>query len=144
MELYPLLLSLHNLLRWLVLLLGLLSLFALSRPLGPMARVYALGFAHAFTLQLILGLLLLWQSPLLAPAYRNLALARENPEVGFFLLEHWVGMVLALGLAHMARAKAEKAVQGASKEGKKAFWFTLASLLLTLFSIPWWRPWMRL
>lgn len=101
-----------------------------------MARVYALGFAHAFTLQLILGLLLLWQSPLLAPAYRNLALARENPEVAFFLMKHWVGMVLALGLAHMARAQVEKAP-------RKALWFILAALALTLFSIPWWRPWIR-
>ncbi|MGQ9735421.1 MAG: hypothetical protein ACUVUP_02365 [Thermaceae bacterium] len=70
---------------------GLLSLWALFRGL-PTARVYASSYAHAYTLQLVLGLLLLWQSSLLAPAYRNLALAWENPEVGFFLFEHWVGM----------------------------------------------------
>ncbi|KGQ22489.1 hypothetical protein [Thermus filiformis] len=135
MELYPLLLSLHNLVRWLVLLSGLLSLYALWRGL-PTARVYASGFAHAFTFQLLLGLLLQWQSPLLAPAYQNLALARESRELSFFLMEHWVGMLLALGLAHAARAQV-------GKNPRRALGFTLAALALTLLSIPWWRPLLR-
>ncbi len=125
------LLFLHNLVRWLVLAFG---LYALGRP-EP--RPGAL-FAHTLTLQVALGVVLAFLSPLVQGALANLEAALATPgEARFFVAEHWVGGLVALGLAHGGLAQARKGRPLA----RLLFGLALAVLLL---SIPWFRPLFRL
>ncbi|GAA6734873.1 hypothetical protein YIM1640_20240 [Thermus oshimai] len=127
---YEVLLPLHNLLRWFVLLFG---LWALLRP-EPRPGAF---FAHALTLQVVLGLLLAFVSPLFQGALAALGeVMRAGGEPRYFVAEHWVGGLLALGLAHAGLARARK--------GQGARLLFALSLLVLLLSIPWFRPLLRL
>ncbi|GLV47959.1 hypothetical protein TJA_11170 [Thermus sp. LT1-2-5] len=125
------LLFLHSWVRWLVLLLG---LFALLRP-EPRLGAF---FAHALTLQVVLGVALAFASPLFQGALANLPAAMEaGGEARYFVAEHWVGGLVALGLAHAGLARARKG------KPRARLLFGLA-LLALLLSIPWFRPFFRL
>ncbi|MGC8877446.1 hypothetical protein [Thermus sp.] len=128
---YEALLFLHGLVRWLVLAFGLWALWR------PEARPEAL-FAHALTLQVVLGVVLAFISPLVQGALANLEAAVATPgETRFFVAEHWVGGLLALGLAHAGLSQARKGKPLA----RLLFGLALGALLL---SVPWFRPLLRL
>ncbi|WP_105317538.1 hypothetical protein [Thermus tenuipuniceus] len=128
---YEAALVLHNLVRWLVLAFGLWAAFR------PEARPGAF-FAHTLTLQVVLGLLLAFLSPLFQGALANLEVAMQTPgEARYFVAEHWVGGLVALGLAHAGLSQARRA------KPRARIFFALALALLIL-SIPWFRPLLRL
>lgn len=128
---YEILLFSHNFVRWLVLLFGLWAL------LRPESRPGAF-FAHTLTLQVLLGLALALASPLFQGALASLGEAMRTPgEVRYFVAEHWVGGLVALGLAHAGLSQARKG------KPRARLLFALA-LALVLFSIPWFRPLLRL
>ncbi|WP_022797455.1 hypothetical protein [Thermus islandicus] len=128
---YEALLVLHSLVRWLVLLFG---LWALLRP-GPRPGAF---FAHTLTLQVLLGLALAFASPLFQGALAALGQVMRTPgEARYFVAEHWVGGVVALGLAHAGLSQARKG------KPRARLLFALALLVLAL-SIPWFRPLLRL
>ncbi len=128
---YEALLFLHNLVRWLVLLFG---AWALLQP-GPRPGAF---FAHTLTLQVVLGVVLAFLSPLFQGALASLQETMATPgEARYFVAEHWVGALLALGLAHGGLSQARKGRPLAR------LLFGLALLLLFL-SIPWFRPLFRL
>ncbi|WP_337844786.1 hypothetical protein [Thermus sp.] len=127
---YEVVLTLHNFLRWAVLFFG---LWAVAQPQPRPAAL----FAHALTLQVVLGLLLAFVSPLFQGALAALGeVMRAGGEPRYFVAEHWVGGLLALGLAHAGLARARKG-------GSPRLFFAL-SLLVLLLSIPWFRPLLRL
>lgn len=124
------LLFLHNLVRWLVLAFGLWALFR------PGVRP-GLLYAHTLTLQVVLGVVLAFVSPLFQGALANLEGVMQTPgEARYFVAEHWVGGLLALGLAHAGLAQARKG------KPRARLLFALA-LGLLLLSIPWFRPLLR-
>ena len=57
----------------------------------------------------------------------------------FYLVEHSVVMLVALGLAHAGRSLSKKAEVDGRKHMRAAIFFTIA-LLLVLALIPWNRP----
>ncbi|WP_038058519.1 hypothetical protein [Thermus amyloliquefaciens] len=124
-------LLLHSLVRWLVLAFGLWAVFR------PEARPGAF-FAHTFTLQVVLGVVLAFLSPLFQGALANLeAVMQTGGEARFFVAEHWVGGLIALGLAHAGLSQARRG------KPRARLLFALA-LALLLLSIPWFRPLLRL
>ena len=128
---YEAVLVLHNLLRWFVLSLGLWALF---RP-EPKPGAF---FAHALTLQVVLGVVLAFVSPYFQGLLAAFGEAmRAGGEARFFAAEHWVGGLVALGLAHAGLARARRGKPGA----RLLFGLALGVLLL---SIPWFRPLVRL
>ena len=62
---------------------------------------------------------------------------RAGGEARFFAAEHWVGGLVALGLAHAGLARARRGKPGA----RLLFGLALGVLLL---SVPWFRPLVRL
>ncbi|MFD3005802.1 hypothetical protein [Thermus tengchongensis] len=127
---HEVLLVLHNLLRWFVLAFGLWAL------LRPEARPGAF-FAHTLTLQVVLGVVLAFASPLVQGALLALdEVMRAGGEPRYFVAEHWVGGLIALGLAHAGLAQARKG-------GRWARPLFALALLLVLLSIPWFRPLLR-
>lgn len=128
---YEALLFLHNLVRWFVLAFGFLALWR------PGAKEGAF-FAHALTLQVVLGVILAFVSPYFQGLLAAFGEAmRAGGEARFFAAEHWVGGLIALGLAHAGLSQARKG------KPRARLLFALA-LALVLFSIPWFRPLLRL
>lgn len=101
---YSTVLLVHSWLRWVVLIIGLLALF---RPPQRIDRDSAGRlFTIALDLQFVVGLLLyLAFSPLTHAAFQNMGAAMQNGQIRFWVVEHPFGMLIAIALAHLGRAK---------------------------------------
>lgn len=153
--LYPFILFLHGLTRWLVLVGGLwlvlASISSLGRP-GPVGaspvrmpwRVY-MGGIH---LQFLLGLVLLFISPLALATWSDMGTAMKVRPMRFFTVEHTTMMLVALVVAQMGSSRVRRAVD-ARGAARTSLVFGAISLLLILAAIPWpfmgeiARPWLR-
>lgn len=155
MATYPFVLFLHGLTRWVVVLGGLwLVLAAVSSlnrtssadvsPVRVPWRVY-MGGLH---LQFLLGLVLLFVSPLAQAAWADLGGAMRVRPMRFFAVEHTSMMIVALVIAQMGSIRARKA-HDAARAARLTLTFGGISLLLILAAIPWpffgeiARPWLR-
>jgi hypothetical protein len=139
---YAVLLTLHSLVRWLVL----ISLLA------AIVRAYQGWFQHKpFTkrdhtirsvavttahLQLVLGLCLYAISPVVRYFLNYFKVAVHEREIRFFGMEHVTMMVLAIVLLTIGSAKAKRQKTDEQKFKTMAIWFTIA-LVIIFLSIPW-------
>lgn len=143
---YSFVLAVHNILRWVVIILAILALVrAYSGWLGKRDwtatdRKVGIFFASAMDVQLLLGLILyIVLSPTTRTAFSDFGAAMRIADVRFFALEHIFYMVVAVVLVHIGTAMARKATQAVDKHRRAALWFTLAGLALVL-GMPWFRP----
>jgi len=140
---YPTLLVIHSLLRWVVLgaaVIALLRAFggwSSGRPWTPTDEKVGKQFILFLDLQFVVGLLLYVAfSPLTTAAFADFGAAMRDSIMRFWAVEHITAMVIALALAHIGRVKARKLVDNRSRHRTTAIYFGLA-LLLILASIPW-------
>jgi hypothetical protein len=140
---YTPLLLLHSWLRWAVIIAGLLAVArALAgartrRPFTPLDQSTARGFTLALDVQLLLGLVLhLGVSPFTTEAFGDFGATMRNAPLRFFVVEHPVGMLIAVALAHIGNARLKKRSESAARH-KIAFVFFGLALLIILLSIPW-------
>lgn len=154
---YPVVLFLHSLLRWLVLIAGLACVArAFAGWLGakgwrPLDDRLGLLFTAGMDVQLLIGIVLyLFLSPLTAAALRDFGGAMSNAGLRYFAVEHVALMLLALILAHLGRARSRRAREDAARHRAAAIFYLLAVLAI-LAAIPWpfltvgsGRPWFRL
>ncbi len=145
---YDLLLSIHNIARWLVLLAAIYLIYRSlsglrSRTYEPADRQAGQVYTGLMDLQLVLGILLLILSPLVQSAWGNFGAAMQNSQTRFFVAEHWVLMLAAVVLAHVGSTRVKKATEALLKQRQALIWYGL-SLALMLLAIPWWRPLLRL
>jgi uncharacterized membrane protein len=142
---YTLLLSIHDDLRWLVLLSALVAVIAAltgllgGRPFRPLGRVTGVVFISVMDLQFLLGLILCFLSPWVARFWSSPGAAMKVKEARFFGMEHLVIMIAALALAHVGAARSKRAGDDAKAYRTALVWFSV-SLVLILAGIPWWRP----
>jgi hypothetical protein len=143
---YPITLAIHNIVRWIVLILGVLAAArALSGWFGRRAwtetdRKTGAFFGMALDIQFLLGLLLYFLlSPITTAALRNFGAAMSNPVARFFALEHVLYMVIAIVLAHMGSALARRAASDQIKFRTASIFFSL-SIVAILLGMPWMRP----
>jgi len=140
-------LVLHSLLRWLVLLTGLLALSrALAGVLGPRrwtptddrsGRLFVLSI----DVQTLLGLVLYGVlSPITKGALEDMAVAMRNSTLRFWAVEHITMMLVALVLAHVGRARSKRVSPDSARHRQAAIFFMLA-LVLVFMAMPW--PWAR-
>lgn len=139
-------LVLHSLLRWLVLLAGLLALIrALTgifgpRPWTPTDDRASRLFAITLDVQVVIGLVLYGVlSPITRGAFENLGAAMGNSTLRFWAVEHVLLMLIALALVHVGRARARRARHDSVRHRQAAIFFGIA-LVLVIVAIPW--PWM--
>jgi hypothetical protein len=140
---YATLLLVHSLLRWLVLLAGLVAAVRglsgwRSRRLWTLPDERA-GFWFTLTLdlQFLLGLLLyVALSPLTRGAFQDFGGAMRDSVLRFWAVEHVFGMVVGIALAHIGRSRIHKTGNDARRHRLAAIFYTLA-LLAILASIPW-------
>jgi len=143
---YSVVLSLHNIFRWVALILGVLA--AVKAFLGlfqgtewtELDRKFGLYFTISIDIQLLLGLVLYFVlSPITTVAVRDFGTAMSNSGIRFFAFEHALMMLLAVVFAHLGSALPKRVDESKAKHRRAAIWFTLAVLAM-LMGIPWMRP----
>ncbi|MEW5914932.1 MAG: hypothetical protein AB1762_00945 [Gemmatimonadota bacterium] len=140
------LLGTHNILRWLVLVIGVVALIRSLRGLASgslwtRAEAASLsGYANILGLQMLVGLgLYFFTSPVGMQALGDMGTAMRDPNARFYAVEHPLAMLLAVALAHIALARTKKAATDAARFRTAALLITL-SLVLVLARMPWARP----
>jgi hypothetical protein len=140
---YSPLLFLHSWLRWAVILTGLFAVVrALTGGKGDRAWTPAdarpgLFFIISLDLQLLIGLALyLVFSPTVQAAFGNIGAAMKDSAYRFYVVEHLAGMIVAIALAHIGRAKSKKAATDAARFKSAGIFYAIA-LVIILLSIPW-------
>ncbi|MEW6421854.1 MAG: hypothetical protein AB1511_09025 [Deinococcota bacterium] len=140
--LYVILLTLHNLTRWLVLLAGVWGLLRAFRGVGGVQTFTSTDqravtlFMSSLHLQVILGLLLF-----AVVGMQNIPAFAGAPRPGF-TWEHLGLGLLAAVFATLGNALTKRAASNQAKFRTASFW-TILSLLAVLLAIPWWRPLLR-
>ncbi len=139
---YTILLSIHSILRWIVLIS---LLFAIYRAYSGLfskrtytkfdnsVRSWTLIIAH---IQLLEGIILYFISPLIKYFLHNFKDAVHQGEIRFYGMEHTSMMLLAIVILTIGSAKTRRKKTDANKFKTMAIWFTIG-LLIILVSIPW-------
>jgi hypothetical protein len=140
---YLFVLSVHNILRWLVIITAILALVRAYRGWSgkmewlKMDDRAGILFTSMVDMQLLVGLILyLFISPITTGAFANLSIAATDRVTAYFTFEHGFAMVAAMALAHIGRAIAKKATIAQAKFRTAAIWFSF-SVLVILIAIPW-------
>ena len=136
---YSNLLTIHNLLRWIV--LGFLLVAIVISFLGAFGKkkwsemdrkVYLLA-TISLDLQVLAGLVLhLFFSPITKAGFTDLGNAMRVDELRFYLIEHGFFMFGALIIAHIGSIMAKKANKDTVMYKRYAVWFTIAAVILFL------------
>lgn len=138
MSIYPIIVHIHSILRWLVL------LFMIGAILNAGSRLkwktshdfrnYSFGRLTLILvhLQLVLGLILYFLSPKVVFA----AASMKDSLLRFFLVEHIGLMIIAVILITMGFVKSDRAAEELKRNRFILFYYSIA-LLLILVSIPW-------
>ena len=116
----------HSLLRWFVLAA---AVYAVVRAFS---RDYSAGrwFSRLLDLQVAIGLIVFWLSPITSSALSNMGGAMQNRVARFWTVEHAFSMIVAVALVHIGVARARKG------KGGVAVLYLLA-LVAILIGIPW-------
>jgi hypothetical protein len=149
------LLLLHSILRWVILVL---LVFAIVKSYSGMtagrsfaegdrkAGLFLMIAAHT---TLLLGLVLWFfgQFGLSFALDNGMGVVMKNSVMRYWVVEHFVGMLIAIVLITIGRGLAKKSIPDAVKF-KRAFWLFLVALIIILATVPWpfragvGRPWL--
>lgn len=138
------LLHLHNLLRWVVLILLLISIFksytggSSNRAFSPGDRKTWLFTMIAAHITLLLGLYqwLIGRYGLLSYVKPEGSSMMKDPFLRFFQVEHPVSMLLAIVFITLGYGMSKKPVEDGVKF-KKALRYFILALILILAAVPW-------
>ncbi|MBL0339701.1 MAG: cytochrome B [Bacteroidetes bacterium] len=139
---YTGLLHTHSILRWIMLLLLIMTVFRSyngwkskrSFTSGDKKlTLFTLIFSHV---QLLIGFLLYMVSPLVQAAMADMGAAMKDRMLRFWAVEHIAVMIIAILIITIGNALSKRAVNDTIRF-KKIFIFFLTGLLLILISIPW-------
>jgi hypothetical protein len=141
---FSVLLQLHNILRWVILVLLLLSIiqsligWIKHRELREGdAKLWLFTMISVHTTLLIgLILLLFGRYGILNSGLPEGVNLMKDKFYRFFWVEHPVGMLIATALVTIGRGVVKKQVSDPLKY-KRAFWFFLLALVIILATIPW-------
>jgi hypothetical protein len=144
--LHSITLGLHNIMRWVVVIVGIVAVVRAflgvygRRPFAALDNRLSLAFTISMDVQLLLGLLLYAVlSPLTTGLFSDFGGAMADSRARFWLVEHISVMILAVVLAHIGRSRAKKAETDSAKHKQIAIFFTIA-LIAIFAATPWFRP----
>ena len=132
----------HSMIRWLVLVSLLYSIYrAYKGYISPLkftkidntVRHWTATISH---IQLVIGIVLYTQSPMIKYFWHNFHEAVQNSDALFFGLLHIVFMLLAIILITIGSALAKRKQTDKEKFKTMLVWFSTA-LLIILIAIPW-------
>lgn len=140
---YTGLVHLHNLLRWIILLLLIVAIvrhfvgMTGKKPFTKGDKKVDLFLMTTTHIQFLLGIIQWFFGDFGYNLIGNgMGEVMKNPVFRFWVVEHPVGMFIAVALITVGRGVAKKNIPDASKH-KRAFWFFLIALLVILASVPW-------
>lgn len=139
---FPTILALHSLVRWLVLAGLLVALFRAyhgwfsKREFAKSDNAIRHWTATIAHIQLILGLWLYVISPITAYFLNHFSEAVHQRDLRFFGMEHSLMMFIAITVITVGSAKAKRKANDREKFRTMAIWFTIG-LFIILASIPW-------
>jgi hypothetical protein len=139
---YTGLLHLHSFLRYVALILLILSVYKFitgffqKRTYEKSDDKLSLFTFISMHLQLTIGLILYFISPMLQAARSDMAASMKDPVLRFWSVEHISVMICAITLITVGRITAKKMSIDAAKFKRQAIFFTIG-LILILISIPW-------
>lgn len=143
---YTFFLSIHNIMRWVVLIAGVITAVRAligwfgKRPWESLDDRLGLIFTVSLDIQLLLGVLLYFVlSPITTSALRDFGGAMSNADSRFWAIEHITIMFIAVVLGHVGRALSRRASDSTKKHQRAAIFYTLAVLAI-LAGTPWFRP----
>ena len=143
---YPIVLGLHNLMRWAVIGVGLWAVVRFWR--GWMARAVwtdtdaaaARWWVTLLDVQFVLGLLLYFVlSPLTRRAFSDMGAAMREPSVRYFVADHVGIMLAAIVVAHVAMVRVRRSRTDSARFQTAAIWLGIALAAIIGF-VPWMRP----
>ena len=142
-NLYNVLLHVHSAGRWVVLVLLLFGIFnsliAGNRPYIRTDNRLGLFNTIAADLMLLIGIVLYFVGPrgyTLIEQSGGMGAVMKDPTLRFFVVEHILGMLIAVILIHIGKAQGRKAISDKAKHRRTMIFYFLA-LLIILASIPW-------
>lgn len=139
---FPILLALHSLTRWLILITIIWSIVSAYRgykkhrkftKVDNWLRLVTVSFVH---IQLITGGWLYWISPIVDYFLNNFSVAVHQTQARFFGMEHITMMVLGVSLVTIGSSLARRKKKDQEKFKAIYVWYSIA-LLVIFFSIPW-------
>lgn len=140
---YLLTLTLHSLLRWVVILTGLLATvqavnaWLKQSPWTRSDERLGLIFVISLDLQVVVGFVLyLFLSPVTTSAIRNLGATMSDSTARFWTVEHLSVMFFALAVVHLARVRLRHIHDPVAKHRLAALRLAIA-LLLIAAGTPW-------
>lgn len=151
---YSGLLHLHNLMRWVLLILLLIALYKHyagmtgKKPFSNGDKKIGLFLMIAAHTTLLIGLYQWFAGSFGFKLIQNTGMGEvmKNSVSRFWAIEHLLGMLVAIILITIGRSVSKKTLNDVSKH-KKTFWYFLIALLIMIISIPWpfregvGRPW---
>jgi len=141
-SLHDILLHVHSVGRWLLMLLLLIAIFnslvAGQRPFIKSDARTGLILTIVADTMLLLGLALWFFGPFGYAVIQSMGFkaAMQNDGARFFVMEHTVGMLIAIVLIHIGKAQAKKKIIDRKKHVRTMV-FYLVALLVILASVPW-------
>ena len=138
------LLFIHNLLRWVILLLLVLSIFRAYRGwksrkiFGKSDRQLGLFLMISAHIQLVIGLIQWVTGPVgLAQIRSNgMGAVMKDSVSRYWAVEHFAAMLIAIVLITIGRSITKKSISDTFKF-KRSFWMYLFALILILATAPW-------
>lgn len=142
---YQALLPIHNVLRWVVIVAAAVAVAGAwhglfkGREFGKGDRLRGVAYVASMHTQLLLGLTLYVNSPLVRAAMDDVGAAMGVRGMRFFLVEHTFLMILAVIVVQAGSVLSKRADDDRKKHKRAAIFYTLG-LVLILGGIPWFRP----
>lgn len=142
---YQALLSIHNVLRWAVLVAAVVAIGGAwhgvfkRRAYEAGDRIRTVAFVASMHLQLLLGLVLYANSPIVRQAFSDPGAAMGERGLRFFFVEHLVLMIAAVVVVQLGSIQAKRAPEDFQKHRRAAILSTVG-LVLILAGMPWFRP----
>jgi hypothetical protein len=135
---------LHNIIRWVILVLMLIALsrhfvgMTRKRPFTAGDRKVGTWLFISANIQFLIGLYQWFFGPWGFKLIQNTSFGEimKNSTYRFWVMEHSLTMLIAIALISIGRGAAKKNIPDVSKH-RRGFWFYLIALILILAAIPW-------
>lgn len=131
---YTGLLDLHSVIRWVVALLGVVAIVSavVAERWTPAQNSLARWFSIAVDVQVLLGLVLWFVSPLVRNALGDMGAVMRDPALRKIVIEHPVLMIVGAVLVHVGVSRGRK-----TDNPRQALVFYVLAAAAVAYAIPW-------
>jgi len=131
---YTGILDLHNVVRWAVVVLGVIAIISAltSSRWTPQQASLGRWLTIAIDVQVLIGIVLYIVSPLVQSAFNDFGAAMGDSHLRFFAVEHGLIMIVAAALFHIGVSRGRK-----SDNPRQALVFYLLGAAAIAYAIPW-------